>query len=435
MRLRAGLLGMLAILSIGTEGADAADVESRIGTLADAQMADLLGKHDEEELTKYQRVLGQARKAIAQGEHRKAFGLLDEARKIEPHSAAAYIVYAKLHLAREEYASAERAAQHAVQVAPENAGAWFQQSKIQALKGETDLAVRAAREAVKYSVDPRWDYQKWLGELLLQSGKAEEAERRLAAAAASLSNALETLETGINLEESKREVVGIHEETELVTSIGGSVTERPVTRLEKQYKDAPEEWYQMQRLFTEQMGEVCFSRFDALLSLGRLEEAAGLLPQVFQRDADYRGGARYAFAVREFEEVLQGLEAAHGFWSNASDSELATYVVALASSVDEKRLERSGKRLRRAISRSDSPWLLALLHYMKSYAPELKTLPSRATELAGADQALLEFYRAQFHFAQGYEELAWPQLELAVASGLLEGFELKVATVQLGLRE
>ncbi|MBK1879178.1 tetratricopeptide repeat protein [Pelagicoccus mobilis] len=420
---------MRALILVGLlwiQSAAATEVVEKNASLGNVQIEELHSVHDREEMSKYERLCRSAEKAVESGDHAKAFRILNEARQLEPRSVDAYLIYTRLHLAREEYSSAEKAAKFAIEVAPMSAIAWYQHSRVQYLKGEFGIAQEAAQNATKYMTKPSWEFYHWLGAILQDGGKLAAAELRYSQAQEMLESDLKNLGTGIRIEESKQIVTGMDRDTELVTLSGGEVVEREVIRLEKEYKEAPEQWHQMESRLSERLSDVSFDRYRVLVEMGQMETAQKLVPMIFG-GGERNTSAMLKYFEGEFSGALKSFNATKGFFDEAEDSTLAAYLVCLAMVGESKSIERVQKKLSREVSKRESPMLQELLFHLKKAVPNLKSI--KASRGRGDETGAASVHLALFHIGQGYPELAQPLLEAALSGDALSGFELKVATV------
>ena len=370
---------------------------------------------------------------LAIRDYREAFKLLKQALELEPESPDAYVNFGLAHLERKEFASSGKAIEQALQRDPENARAWYWYSRVMMIKGEMNEARESSARAVAYSEGEDWKYFDWQAILLFDNGYFEKAAEVSKAALTHISVALKTVEKGIQTEESKKEVASIEQDTEIVRELGGVAREVPVTRIRTEYKDAPENWYELREHLREHKGNVAFRYAMSLANVGNREEMEEVLKTAFMVDRDRMHEGLYRFAYMDYEGAANLLKRSTDL-GNSNLSSLFGYLIAQVALNDHAGAGKTVRRLKKRIAREKTYWAADALRYIGEYAPEAsaKGLP-KTSELDGEEQAMASFYKAQLHLSQERFDLARPWLEKALGSSLDMNFESKAAEAQFAL--
>ena len=394
----------------------------------------MINLHDDKvELTKYQKLNRSALEQLAILEYRKAFSLLKQALELEPDSPEAYINYGLAHYQRKEFPASERAIKRALELDPENERAWYWHSRVMLIKGEMLEARESAARAVDYNAGEDWKYLDWQAILLFDHGHYQKATEASSLALKQVRAAYATVDRAIRLEERREEVKAIEQDTEIVREFGGVSREVPVTRLQTEYKDAPDEWLSIRGQLETHMSNVAFRHAMSLLKLGKRSEAQIPLETAFLKNKDHLGEGLYQFVFMNYEDSAKSLKRSNEF-GNASLASLFAHLVNQIALNDNTGVNKTLRKLKRRIQKNDINWAADVLAYYREYAPEVNTKGLSAKKQSGDEnRALASFYKAQLHCAQRRLDLARPFLDQAITSLFDFNFEAKAAEAQLAL--
>jgi len=224
-------------------------------------------EHDQEKLTPSQSLNRKAVSAMGKQDWKVAFGFLMEAMKADPSSPETFINFGVAHFMREEYPSSEKALLKSLEVDPNSAKANYHYSQVMVIKGDATLAMEAANQAVVLSEEGEWKYLEWLGELKIGESSYQEAADTYTKALGVLQEKVDTVHEAIKREESRQEVAEQYTDIEIISD-GTTSREVEVQKFRYEYKDAPEEWHQMEERLKGHMADIQKRKEDALNKAG-----------------------------------------------------------------------------------------------------------------------------------------------------------------------